>query len=231
MDAKIYNQSGKETGKVTLPERVFSAKWNADLVHQVVLAMQANARTMVAHTKDRSEVAGTGKKPYKQKGTGRARHGSRRSPIWVGGGIAHGPRNDKNYKQKINKKMKVSALYSALSNKIKDGEVMFVDKLVFDTTKTADAKKVLEGLSGVEGFEMILKKRNNSALIVTTTKSDDVYRSFGNFGNVAIEEVRNLNPLDVLNYKYLVIVEPEASVEFLESKSKDKLQEVKQEAK
>ncbi|HMV43648.1 MAG TPA: 50S ribosomal protein L4, partial [Leptospiraceae bacterium] len=85
---------------------VFGVKWSNDVVHEVVRLMNSNSRDPIAHTKTRGEVSGTGKKPWKQKGTGRARHGSRRSPIWVGGGIAHGPRNDKNFERKINKKMK-----------------------------------------------------------------------------------------------------------------------------
>ena len=126
MEANVYNKEGKEAGKVTLPESVFNVAWNGDLVHQVVVAMQANARIPWAHTKDRSEVSGTGKKPWKQKGTGNARHGSRRSPIWRTGGVAHGPRNEKSYKQKINKKMRAKALFSVLSKKVEEGEVLFV---------------------------------------------------------------------------------------------------------
>ena len=106
METKIYNQKGKPAGKIALPEAVFGVPWNADLVHQVVNSLRSKARTPVAHTKNRGEVRGGGKKPWQQKGIGKARHGSIRSPIWVGGGVTHGPRNDKNYDRKVNKKAK-----------------------------------------------------------------------------------------------------------------------------
>src|SRR3989344_4389677 len=124
MEAKIYNQDGKESGKMDLPAKIFGLKWNSDLVHQVVVAMMGNARIPWAHTKNRGEVSGTGKKPWKQKGTGQARHGSRRSPIWVCGGVAHGPRNERKYDRKINKKMRAKALFTVLSQKFKDGELV-----------------------------------------------------------------------------------------------------------
>jgi len=95
MDATIYNKEGKSAGKIALSEKAFGLSWNADLVHQVMVSMMSNARQPIAHTKTRGEVRGGGKKPWRQKGTGRARHGSTRSPLWVGGGVAHGPRNDK----------------------------------------------------------------------------------------------------------------------------------------
>src|SRR3989344_1678996 len=120
METNIYNQEGKEVGKVSLPTAVFGVKWNPDLVHQAVVAMEANARTPVAHTKSRADVRGGGRKPWKQKGTGRARHGSTRSPIWVGGGVAHGPTNEKIFAKKINKKMRTKALYTVLSQKLRD---------------------------------------------------------------------------------------------------------------
>src|SRR3989344_829973 len=129
MEAKVHNQKGKESGTITLSPKVFGAKWRSDLVHQVVEGMRSNKRAGTADTKGRGEVRGGGRKPWKQKGTGRARHGSSRSPIWVGGGVTHGPRAEKNYKRKISKKMRAQALFSVLSKKLKDEEVLFVDSL------------------------------------------------------------------------------------------------------
>jgi large subunit ribosomal protein L4 len=212
METQVYNQQGKESGKFTLPENIFSTPWNADLVHQVVTGMMANARDPIAHTKTRGEVRGGGKKPWQQKGLGRARHGSSRSPIWVGGGVAHGPRNDKNYTQKINKKMKTKALYTILAKKFKDNEIIFVDAISFTAPKTKDAKGVLGTLAGIKGFERLSTKRKNSAFIALSDKDRMVEKSFSNFGNVEVGEIRNLNPLHVLNYKYLVIASPAESL-------------------
>jgi large subunit ribosomal protein L4 len=206
METKVYNQNGKESGKITLPENIFGLSWNADLVHQVTVAMRSNERDPIAHTKTRGEVSGTGKKPWAQKGTGRARHGSRRSPIWVGGGVAHGPRNDKNFTRKINRKTKTKALFTILSRKYKDGEILFVDALSFKAPKTKDAKAVVLSLAGIKGFEKLATKPKNVALIATDKKDANLSKSFQNFGNFSVEETRNINPLSVLNHKYLIIV-------------------------
>jgi large subunit ribosomal protein L4 len=212
MDSKIYNTKGDEIGKVSLPERIFNAKWNPSLVHQVVVSMLSNARENIAHTKGRSDVRGGGKKPWRQKGTGRARHGSRRSPIWRGGGVTFGPTNEKNFTKKINKKMKSSALGSVLSQKMRDGEVLFLDSIGITEIKTKSAKDILNNLSKIKGFDTLASKKHNAAFIFIPNKDEVSYKSFRNFGNVAVEEFRNMNVLDALQYKYLIIVDPKTSI-------------------
>ncbi len=220
VETNVYNQEGKTVGKVNLPEAIFGLKWNADLVHQVVVGLEANKRTPVAHTKDRGEVRGGGRKPWQQKGTGRARVGSSRSPIWRGGGITFGPRKDKDYSKKINKKMKIKALYVALSQKMRDGEIIFIDSLSFSSPKTAQAKKVLSALASVKGFDTLATKKKNSALIATNEKNVAVEKSFNNMGNIEVDEVRNINARDLLLHKYIIITNPEEAVTFFGSKLK-----------
>ena len=214
MEATIYNQQGKETGKITLPESVFGVKWNPDLVHQVATSMASSARAGTAHTKTRGEVRGGGKKPWRQRGTGRARHGSIRSPLWVGGGVTHGPRSDKNYERKVNKRAKRAALYSILSAKLRDGEIVFLNGIAIPEIKTKEARAIITNLSRIKSLESLEKKRANSALILIPRKEAVTEKSFRNIGNVAVGEARNLNVLDALRYKYLVIVNPEESLKF-----------------
>lgn len=218
METNVLNQEGKVVKTIALPAEVFGLSWNADLVHQVVTSMMTSARTNVAHAKDRGEVSGGGKKPWKQKGTGRARHGSTRSPIWVGGGKSHGPSKDKNFYRKINKKMKTKALYTILSKKMKDGEIVFIDSLAMNTPKTKDAKAFLAKVGAVKGFERLVTKKTNKALIALNGKNANVEKSFQNFNNVNVSEVRNLNPVDVLNYKFLIVTAPEESIKMLTSR-------------
>ncbi|HVV15154.1 MAG TPA: 50S ribosomal protein L4 [Candidatus Paceibacterota bacterium] len=215
MEASVFNKDGKSAGTFMLPENIFGLPWNADLVHQVVTAMQANARGPVAHTKDRGEVRGGGKKPWKQKGTGRARHGSSRSPIWKGGGVTHGPRNEKIYAQKINRQARQKALLVTLSRKYKDGEVLFIDSLELSSPKTAQAKILLAALGKTFSG---LSKAKNAALIAIPRVHVATQKSFQNFGNVEMVEVRNLNPVSVLSSKYLIIAEPAAAMETLGAK-------------
>ncbi len=211
MESPVYNQIGKEIGKITLPDQVFGARWNADLVHQVAMSLSSSARAGTAHTKNRGEVRGGGKKPWRQKGTGRARHGSIRSPLWIGGGVTHGPRNDKNYSRKVNKKMKKQALLSLLSAKERDGEVLFVNFFAIPEIKTKEARTILTALSKVEGLGALAKSAN-AAYIITAKKEPVIEKSFRNIQSVAVGEARNLSPLTLLQYKYLIITNPEESL-------------------
>jgi large subunit ribosomal protein L4 len=218
METQIYNQKGKSVGKLALPESIFNVPWNGDLVHQVVTAMQANARTPIAHSRTRGEVSGGGRKPWKQKGTGRARHGSSRSPIWKGGGVTHGPRNDKDYSQKINKKMRAKALYTVLSEKLRKGELLFVEELTLKNIKTKDAVTVLTELSGVKGFEKIIGGKKPNTYITVPAKGDTLKKSFANIPTVEVDEVRNINPVDLLSHRYIIIAQPTESIAFLGGK-------------
>ena len=222
METQVYNQKGKSVGKLNLPESLFALPWNADLVHQVVTAMQANARTPVAHTKTRGEVRGGGKKPWRQKGTGRARHGSTRSPIWKGGGITHGPRNEKSYEQKINKKMRTKALYTVLSEKLRKGQILFLEELTLKNIKTKDAVAIVKDLSKVSGFEKMVGGKKPNTYITVPAKSEILKKSFGNIPTVEIDEVRNMNPVDLLSYRYIIISQPTESIAFLGGKSEKK---------
>jgi len=176
-------------------------------------------RAGTAHTKDRSEVRGGGKKPWRQKGTGRARHGSRRSPIWTGGGIAFGPRVEKSYDKKINKKVRTKALYTILSKKFADGELVFVDGLSFEKPKTAEAREFLKALDAA-GFDKIATKRKNAALITLPEYNEGTIKSFKNISPIATEEIRNVSVVDLLSTKYVVLVDPEVSIAELKKRSK-----------
>lgn len=219
LEAAVYSMKGEKVGTVSLPEKIFSAPWRADLVHQVATAMQANARQNRAHTKDRAEVAGGGKKPWKQKGTGQARHGSSRSPIWRHGGITFGPRSERNYSEKINRKMRVNALLSVLSRKAKDGEIVFVDGFTFAAPKTKEALGALLAVSKAAGVKL-LSEKGNSALVALSAHEKSVIKSFNNLRGVRTEEVRGLNPVDVLSHKYLVIEKPETAFKMLTARTK-----------
>lgn len=218
METTIYTLEGKANGSVTLPDSVFAIPWNADLVHGVVLAMQANARANTAHTKDRGEVRGGGKKPWKQKGTGRARHGSRRSPIWVGGGVAHGPRNEREYVTKINRKVRAKALATTLSKKFADGEMIALEAFAFTEPKTALAKTIINALAMGSGKPDLATKRKNTALVVVPQRNEATEKSFQNFGNFLVAQAKDINPVDLLTFKYVIITQPAETIAVLEKR-------------
>ncbi|MBU6388733.1 50S ribosomal protein L4 [Patescibacteria group bacterium] len=219
IEAAIFSMEGKKVGAIQLPEALFGQPWRTDLVHQVTTAMQANLRQNRAHTKDRSEVSGGGKKPWKQKGTGQARHSSSRSPIWRHGGITFGPRSTRDYSEKINKKMRLGALLSVLSRKAKDGELILVDKFTFAAPKSAMAKTTLAALAKGSGAATLATKKKNAALLALSSYEANTIKSFHNFGSVQTEELRNLNPVDVMAHKYLVIENPEAAFKMLSARA------------
>ncbi len=218
MKSQVFKQDGSKAGDITLSDVLFGQKWNADLVHEVVVSMQSNARSGTADTKDRSEVSGGGKKPWKQKGTGRARHGSRRSPIWVGGGVAHGPTSEKDYSKKLNKKVRAKALAVTLSKKQADDEVIFVEGLSFTVPKAVEAKAAIKALADGSKNADLATKRKNAAVIVLADRDIAAEKSFRNFGNVEVVMAKDVNPVDLLTYKYVVIAEPKASLEVLEKR-------------
>jgi len=218
METQIYNTKGKTAGNITLNEKVWGLRWNANLVHQVVESMRSLSHLPTASVKDRGNVSGGGKKPWRQKGTGRARHGSSRSPIWRHGGVTHGPLVDKNYIKKINKKVRVKALHTILSEKLRKNEVLFVDSITMKEAKTREAKTIFLALSGVKGFEKMFSKKRNAAYFASSERSELVERSFANFSNIVFDMVQNMNPIDLLTNKFLVIINPEKSLDFIDGK-------------
>jgi len=201
MKVKVFNNEGKAVKDIVLNPDIFGIDVNPETVRQVVLAMQANKRFNFAHAKDRSEVRGGGAKPWKQKGTGRARHGSRRSPLWIGGGVTFGPSKDRNFSQKINKKMKRTALFMVLSDRAVDNSLKIIDKLDLTEYKT---KKILEIM---KNFEI-----EKSLLIVTDNFNSELIKSVSNIPKIDVIEARNINILEVIKYKDILVTENGLSV-------------------
>ncbi|MCX6740574.1 MAG: 50S ribosomal protein L4 [Candidatus Parcubacteria bacterium] len=193
---KVYNLEGKELDELKLDPAIFGIEINPNLVHQVVLAQQANARLTLAHTKTKGEVRGGGRKPWKQKGTGRARHGSNRSPLWIGGGITFGPRTDRNFAQKINRKMKRKALFMGLTDKVKEDNFVVVDKLELPEIKT---KKI------INIFSKLPLKKSPSILVVLAATDEKIMKSIQNLPQVKSILADSLNIIDILQYNYILI--------------------------
>ena len=202
LNLKVYNQSAEAVKEIKLESSVFGVAVKPELVHQAAVAQAANARQVLASTKDRSEVSGGGKKPWKQKGTGRARVGSSRSPLWRGGGIIFGPTSDRNFKQRINQKMKQKAICMALSDKVAEGGLVVLDKLDFSQYKTKAFNAMLTALEN----KVIADKRRD-ILVLNDAKDDKVKYSGRNLAGVKIINLENLNLLDLLNYRRTLLTE------------------------
>ncbi len=191
MKAQVDNLKGESVGEIELSDQIFAREWNPDLVHQVMLAQAANRRLPWAHAKNRGEVRGGGKKPWKQKHTGRARHGSIRSPIWKGGGVTHGPVKDRDYSVKVNKKMAKAAVYSVLSKKLADGHLKVIDSLEIETPKT----KAL--FNSVKNFL--------PALLIAAKENKNIARASGNIPRAKSLSGANLNIEDIIKYKNILL--------------------------
>lgn len=201
MKISLYNQVAEKIGTIDLSDKFFALPINQDLIYQVVTSQLSNRRKPIAHTKDRGEVRGGGKKPWRQKGTGRARHGSIRSPIWKGGGVTFGPRNEKNFKKAINKKMARKALYTVLSSKFKNKEAVVIDDIKLENWKTKEMAKTIKNLSA-------LFPSSHASLLLVTGKNtiDTILRSSNNLKKVDVMEARNLSALDVVARKNLILL-------------------------
>jgi large subunit ribosomal protein L4 len=235
LKVKVYNQNAESVGEMELSPKVFGVKVKPALVYQAVVTQMANMRKVLAHTLIRSEVRGGGKKPWAQKGTGRARHGSSRSPIWRGGGVTFGPRKDRNFKMRLNKKMRQGAMLMALSDKVANEHFIVLDKLemaeyktkVFDgiVEKLADARIRQDTPKDVKpendvgekerknpsaslgaGEKTGEQKTGKRSLLIVVDKADEKLScSARNLPGVALQNLDNINIVDLLKYKDLVM--------------------------
>jgi len=199
----VYNKEAKVVGEEQLSEKIFGLKPNEALIHQVAVAQMSNERKVLAHTKDRSEVRGGGKKPWRQKGTGRARAGSSRSPIWIGGGVTFGPTKDRNFSKKINLKMRRKALCVVLSDKISDKSLAIVDELALTEYKTKEFKKIVDTLA----TKVFNEKGRRSILVIDQSPAMTTKASVRNLVDTEMITVDNLNILDLLKYKNVILTQ------------------------
>jgi len=213
---KVYNQEGEIVGDEELSETVFNIPRNIPLLHQVMVAQTASKRQVLAHTKDRSEVRGGGKKPWRQKGTGRARAGSSRSPIWIGGGVTFGPTKDRNFKKKINQKMRQKAILMVLSDRLREASLAVIDKMIASEFKT---KTIDDFIKRIEAKVFVKtkiaakdkkdkkagQKTKRSILIINDAKDEKLIYSTKNLAGVKLINLENINIIDLLKYKNYIM--------------------------
>lgn len=203
MDIKLLNEQGGAASTVSVPETVFGRDFNEALIHQVVVAYQANARSGNRAQKDRSEVSYSTKKPWRQKGTGRARAGAASSPLWRGGGRTFPNKPDENFSHKVNKKMYRAGVRSILSQLVREDRVAIVDSFTLESPKTKLAAEKLRSMGMLD-----------SVLIITDTMDENVYLATRNLKNVAVVEPRYADPLSLIHYNQILITK--AAVQQLE---------------
>src|SRR3989344_2116618 len=206
MKADVYNQQNKIVGEIDLPDHIFKVRWNPDLVHQALSTQLANRRVKLAQVKGRGEVRGGGKKPWKQKGTGRSRQGSIRSPLWKGGGVTHGPTAERDFSKKINQKMKQAALFSVLSRKVKDNELRIIDTLEMGEYKTRQLAALLH---------TVLAGKKQSTIFIASAAHKNISKAVSNIQKINSMGSKSLNVYDLMSHKN-VIVEKDAIKEISE---------------
>ena len=200
MKVSVYNQKGEVVGDVELNSKIFDVKPNLHLLAEAVRVQQNNARSGTSHTKTRGEVSGGGKKPWKQKGTGRARAGSTRSPIWRHGGVTFGPRSNQNWELKMNKKAKTKALFMSLSDKVKHNQFMVIDQMELPGAKTKEFIAILGA------FKKNAKDFGNKQLLVMPKKDDKLMKASRNVQSVTSTLASSLNILDIMKADTMVIM-------------------------
>lgn len=205
MKIKVYNKKAEKVSDIELAEDVFGIDVNEALVHQAYVRQISNERQVLAHTKDRSEVRGGGAKPWAQKGTGRARHGSRRSPIWIGGGVTFGPTKERNFKKDINKKMRQKALLMVISDRVKDEKMLVMEDVKMEEFKTKSFNEMLVSLEkkAIKSDD----KEKRSVLVINDVKDDKVKFSGRNLEGVKVINFDNINIVDLLKYRNLVLTQ------------------------
>ncbi len=191
----VHNVTGEKVGELELAKKLFDVEIKEYAVHQVVVSQLSNKRQGTQSAKTRSEVSGGGKKPWRQKGTGRARQGSIRSPQWIHGGVVFAPK-PRSYRKSISKSLRRVAIRSVLTSKVKENQILILDDISFEIPKTKDMIKVLENL-----------KIDSKLLLVTENVNRNVYRSSTNLKDVKVIPVNNINVYDLLRYEKLVITQ------------------------
>ena len=208
----LYTQDGKEKGMLTLPESVFACAVSPNVIQQVYVSQASSARSAIAHTKGRGEVRGGGRKPHRQKGTGRARAGSIRSPIWTGGGVTFGPTNARNFTKKINAKVKKKALCMALSKKLSNKQVFFLDTCTITEPSTRSAQGIIDSLRNTT------KQISATSKILIVFADHDIIlkKSFRNIPQVTITILKDLHVRSILDHAHVCFCGGAESVAALE---------------
>ena len=226
IEVPIYKQDGGKKGVAQLPGHLFTLPWIDALVHQVVVGIASNQRSATAHTKGRSDVRGGGRKPWRQKGTDRARHGSIRSPLWVGGGVTFGPSKEKKYVKSINKKVRARAFFTVLSQKARTDALAFIDGLSVEKPTTKTVSACIEKICGESA-----EKKKNICTVVFSESDVMLRKSFANIQGVNTVALEALNTKDALRARKILFVGSEKSIDYLKSRGESVQQQVEGRAK